>query len=628
MTPSPTPAFAAPIGDRDRTVLLAGILLALFLAALDQTIVSTALPRIVEDLEGVSRYAWVATAYLLASTALVPVYGKLADSYPRKHVELGAVLLFLLGSVLCGLSGELGDLPLLGDGMRQLVIFRGVQGAGAAGLMAMTFIVIADLYTPAERGRYQGLVGAVWGVASLLGPLVGGLLTDHAGGLVPGVEGWRWVFYVNMPLGMVALWFIVRRMPRLEPPGAGGRPDLWGAAYLLAGLVPLILGLQLERHAYPWLPGVGGAADPRRWESWLTLALLGTAVVMLAAFWRRARRVPSPILDPALFSNVVFRRANAFGFFSGAVFMSVVIFLPLFLVNALGVSATRAGAALIPYTMGLVVASTASGHLVSRIGHLRDIVVGSGFILLAALVVLARLDGDVAYGTVAVTMVFAGLGMGPAMPLFTLAIQNAVDPRRLGQATSAAQFFRQIGATVGAAVMGGVLAGTLMSSFARVDLPARVSLDDAMSVERLAATGGAGLPDRVRAHYGSLAQEVQRAVLDGDGDALGRLAGDDDVPQAVAAALRSLVEGGAGSEGARAGGVGDAARAAALSAGVAEAGEARARRLEDDVRGAFVAATRRIYLLALALMVVAQLLAFRVPEIPLRRTHDRVAMGE
>lgn len=626
MTSPPSRSLPSPVSDRDRTVLLAGILLALFLAALDQTIVSTALPRIVEDLEGVSRYAWVATAYMLASTALVPVYGKLADSYSRKHVELGAVVLFLVGSALCGLSGEFGTLPILGDGMRQLVIFRGIQGAGAAGLMAMTFIVIADLFTPAERGRYQGLVGAVWGIASLLGPLVGGLLTDHAGGLIPGVEGWRWVFYVNMPLGLVALWFIVRRMPRLEPPGGGGRPDLWGAAYLVAGLVPLVMGLQLERHRHPWLPGVGAGADPRLWESWLTLGLLALAAVMLVAFWRRARSVPSPILDLGLFGNVVFRRANAFGFFSGAVFMSVVIFLPLFLVNALGVSATRAGAALIPYTLGLVVASTVSGHLVSRIGHLRDLVVGSGFVLLAALVVLARLDGDVSYATVAVTMVFAGLGMGPAMPLFTLAIQNAVDVRRLGQATTAAQFFRQIGATVGAAVMGGVLAGSITASFSHIEMPASISTDDALSVERMAATGGGALPDRVRERYAALEVEVREAVLTADLGALDALSRVADAPPEVAAALAGLA-----ASGMPPGAVPDAALPAlanGLARQVADAGEERARRVAAEVREAFVAATRRIYLLALGLMAVAQILALRVPEIPLRRTHDRVVVAE
>ena len=190
---------------------LIGILLALFLGALDQTIVATALPKIVQDLNGLSRYAWVATAYLVASTALVPIYGKLADMYSRKTIELVAVGFFLSGSFLCGLAGEFGSVPLLGDGMSQLIIFRAVQGIGGAGLFAMAFIIIADLFPPAERGKYQGFVGAVFGIASVLGPWVGGLLTDHGGELIPGIAGWRWVFYVNLPFGALVLWFIVRR---------------------------------------------------------------------------------------------------------------------------------------------------------------------------------------------------------------------------------------------------------------------------------------------------------------------------------------------------------------------------------------------------------------------------------
>ena len=253
MTTAPPAPVQAPVSDRDRTVIYLSILLALFLAALDQTIVATALPRMVEDLEGVERYAWVATAYLLMSTALALVYGKLADTYPRKFVTLGAVGLFLFGSVLCGLAGEFGDLPLLGNGMTQLIIFRGIQGAGGGGIFAMTFIVIADLFTPAERGKYQGFVGAVFGVASVLGPLIGGLLTDHAGGWIPGIEGWRWVFYVNVPFGGVAVWFIIRRMPRLDPLVAQARPDLLGAALLLGGLIPLVLSLQIDKRSYPWL---------------------------------------------------------------------------------------------------------------------------------------------------------------------------------------------------------------------------------------------------------------------------------------------------------------------------------------------------------------------------------------
>ena len=611
--------FVAPVQDRDRTLILAGILLALFLAALDQTIVSTALPRIVEDLEGVSRYAWVATAYLLASTALVPVYGKLADTYSRKRVELGAVVLFLTGSFLCGLSGEFGTLPILGDGMNQLVLFRAVQGAGGAGLMAMTFIVIADLFTPAERGRYQGLVGGTWGIASVLGPLVGGLLTDHASGWIPGIEGWRWVFYVNMPIGAVALWFISRRMPRLDPPGGHGRPDMLGAVLLLGGLVPLILSLQLDKRRFPWAPGVGPGADPGLWTSWVTLALFLGAVSTLAGFWARSRRARSPILDPSLFDNKVFRTANASAFFFGATFLSIVIFLPLFLVNVLGVSATRAGVALIPYSLGLVVGSTLAGQLVSRIGHLRDLILVGGFLLLGAVVKLAGMTADVGYWTITAYMVLAGLGMGPSLPLFTLAIQNAVDVRRLGQATSAAQFFRQIGGTVGAAVMGTVLATTLGLAFAQLELPSFLSAAPGGGLERLASTGGGGLPDGIRAGFGEMAGQVERAVAGADTGAVRSLAAHPDMPEKVSIELNELLAAGAL-------GPGVAPAGARLAEEVTQRGDATAERVRQDVRQAFAEATHRVYSLAIVLMVVALLLAFRVPELPLRRTHDRAVV--
>ena len=247
-------------------------------------------------------------------------------------------------------------MPLLGDGMTQLVIFRGIQGAGGGGLFAMTFIVIADLFTPAERGRYQGYVGAVFGLASVLGPLIGGLLTDNAGGIIPGVEGWRWVFYVNVPVAALALWFIVGRMPRLEPPGERQLPDVLGGALLLGGLVPLILSLQLDKRAYPW-------TSPE------TIGLFTFGAVALAAFVVRSRGATSPILDMRLFSGRVFRTANASTFFFGASFMSVTIFLPLFLVNVLGVSATRAGAALIPFSMGIVFSATLAGQIVHKVGY-------------------------------------------------------------------------------------------------------------------------------------------------------------------------------------------------------------------------------------------------------------------
>lgn len=562
MTAPTSGAFEAPVSDRDRAAVYFAILVALFLAALDQTIVSTALPRMVEDLRGVDRYAWVATAYLLASTALALVYGKLADTYPRRNVVLGAVGLFLTGSVLCGLAGEAGTLPLLGDGMTQLVIFRGIQGAGGGGLFAMTFIVIADLFTPAERGKYQGYVGAVFGIASVLGPLVGGLLTDHAGGLLPGVEGWRWVFYVNVPVGGLALWIIVRRMPPLEPPGDGRRPDFVGGALLLAGLVPLALAVQLDKRAHAW-------------TSTETLGLAIGGAALLAAFVARSRRVPSPILDFGLFSNTVFRTANTATVFYGAALMSVTIFLPLFLVNVLGVSATRAGAALIPFSMGLVFGATVAGQLVARIGYRRQMLAG-GLLFLVAAVLLARMGSDVAYGRVTLYMVLAGLGVGPAMPLFMLAVQNAVDVRFVGQATSASQFFRQMGATVGAAIMGTVLATTLGVAFSGLALPSELSLEPETSVERMVSTGGAGLGARVGALYAARADRAATAE--------------------EATALRAE-------------------------------GQAASERVTMEVREAFSLATARIYWLTAALMLVATLLTLRIPELPLRTTHDRASVA-
>lgn len=621
MTEAPPPPFEAPVPDRDRTLILAGILLALFLAALDQTIVATALPRIVEDLQGVRRYAWVATAYLIASTALVPVYGKLADTYPRRTVQLAAVVLFLGGSMLCGLSGEIEHMPLVGDGMSQLIVFRGIQGAGGAGLFAMTFIIIADLFTPAERGRYQGLVGAVFGIASVLGPLIGGLLTDHAGGVIPGVEGWRWVFYVNVPLGGAALWFIVRRMPRLEPPGERVRPDLVSAALLLGGLIPLVLSLQMDKRRFPWAPGLGPFADPGRWQSWVTVVLFAGSLAVLTGFVARSRNARSPILDLRLFQNRVFRTANSAAFFFGATFLSVVVFLPLFLVNVLGVTATGAGAALIPYSMGLVVGSTAAGHLVARFGHLRDLILAGGVLLLVAVLLLARMDADVEYGTVTAYMVLGGLGMGPSLPLFTLAIQNAVDVRRVGQATSAAQFFRQIGGTVGAAVMGTVLATTLGISFGALELPRAVLGTPGSTVEQLASEGGAQLAERVRTAYRNLGTEVAVAVGSGDREALATVARHPDLPRTVHMELVDRLAGVPPGPLPPSRETGER-----LAAEVVGHGDLLADGVAARIRDGFTLATTRIYALATILMVVALGLTARIPELPLRRTHDRSAV--
>jgi EmrB/QacA subfamily drug resistance transporter len=485
------------LSPRDRTLTLVGIILAMFLGALDQTIVATALPRIVEDLAGLSRYAWVATAYLLAATVLVPVYGKLADMYSRKALELVAVGTFLVGSVACGAAGLLGPLPLVGDGMNQLIASRALQGLGAAGLFALAFIVIADLYPARVRGRYQGFVGAAWAVASVLGPWVGGLLTDHAGGVIPGVSGWRWVFLVNLPLGAVALWFIVTRMPPLRPSDARRRLDLVSASLLVLTLVPLVLGLQLDKAAYPW----GGE---------VTLSLLGAAVAFGGLFVWRSLGARDAVLDVRLFGNRVFTTANVAGFLLGAVFLSTMIFLPLYMVNVLGVSATRAGLSLIPFSLGTSLGAISAGQVASRLGRYKRIMVAAALTLALAVYLLSTLDVDTPYWQVTVFMLIAGAGVGPGLPLYTLATQNAVDPRVIGQATSASQFFRQIGGAVGAAVMGTVLTTALTASFQSIGTLGDLA-DPAALVGELAQTGGADVADAIRAEFAARA-----AGLDGE----------------------------------------------------------------------------------------------------------------
>ena len=550
-------------------IIYISILLALFLAALDQTIVATALPSMIEDLAGVERYAWVATSYLLASTSLALVYGKFADTYSRKIVTLCAIALFLVGSMLCGLAGEFGDLPVIGDGMSQLVLFRGIQGAGGGGIFAMTFTVIADLFTPAERGKYQGFVGAVFGIASVLGPLIGGLLTDHAGELIPGIEGWRWVFYVNVPVGGLVLWVIIRRMPRLDPPKGTIKPDLIGAALLLGGLIPATLALQLDKRSYPWLPGLDANTTLWSWESWLTIFLIVTGCLLLASFVRRSRVVPGPILEMRLFADPVFRRANASTFFFGASLMSVSLFLPLFLVNVLGVSATEAGAALIPFSLGIVFSATLAGQIVNRVGYRPQIVLGS-LVFISATILLATMGPEVPYSRVAIFTVMCGLGVGPAMPLFTLAIQNAADVRFIGQVTSASLFFRQTGATVGAALMGTLLGTTLWVAFSSIDMPIEVT-DRGIVAEEFISNGGAELPDLVRATYESIA-----------------------ATEPVAEAALIMAE-----------------------------GERVAEEVTEAVRAAFALATSRIYWLATIITALGGILAIRIPELPLRTTHDR-----
>ena len=425
--------YASILSPQTKWIVLAGMLMGLFLAALDQTIVATALPAIIADLRGIDLLAWVSTGYLVASTTTVPVYGKLSDIYGRRSIVLAGIVIFLLGSALSGLAAT----------MQQLIAFRILQGIGAAALTSSAFTVIADLFVPAQRPRYQGLFGGVFALASVVGPYLGGVLTDQL--------SWRWVFYVNVPVGIVAVAFIVAKMPRLHS-GLPATVDWAGTALLIASVVPLLLALTLDKEQYPWSsPAVVGL---------LLVAAVATALLLVVE-----SRVPSPVIALDLFRNRTFAVVSAASTLVGASFFAAVFFLSIFMVNVVGVSATAAGTTLIPLTFAVVIGAFTSSIIVQRLGRYRRIVLGGFAVATVGFGLLATLGPDATRGDVTWRMIVLGLGLGPAMPLLNLAVQNAVPHEKVGMATAARQFFLQIGSAVGTAAFGVVLSTVLTAEF-------------------------------------------------------------------------------------------------------------------------------------------------------------------
>ena len=425
--------YASILSPQTKWIVLAGVLMGLFLAALDQTIVATALPAIIADLRGIDLLAWVSTGYLVASTTTVPVYGKLSDIYGRRSIVLAGIVIFLLGSALSGLAAT----------MQQLIAFRILQGIGAAALTSSAFTVIADLFVPAQRPRYQGLFGGVFALASVVGPYLGGVLTDQL--------SWRWVFYVNVPVGIVAVAFIVAKMPRLHS-GLPATVDWAGTALLIASVVPLLLALTLDKEQYPWSsPAVVGL---------LLVAAVATALLLVVE-----SRVPSPVIALDLFRNRTFAVVSAASTLVGASFFAAVFFLSIFMVNVVGVSATAAGTTLIPLTFAVVIGAFTSSIIVQRLGRYRRIVLGGFAVATVGFGLLATLGPDATRGDVTWRMIVLGVGLGPAMPLLNLAVQNAVPHEKVGMATAARQFFLQIGSAVGTAAFGVVLSTVLTAEF-------------------------------------------------------------------------------------------------------------------------------------------------------------------
>ena len=428
---------------------LTGLLLAALLAAIDQTIVGTAEPRIIAQLSGFDRYPWIATAYLLTSTVSVPIFASLSDIHGRKPFFLLGATLFVATSALCGAAGKLTFLPL--DGMGQLILFRGLQGVGAGMVLGLLFTIVGDIFSPAERGRYQGLFAAVWGVASIFGPTLGGWLTDH--------WSWRACFWVNLPVGAVAVAAIYFEFPHMKPRGATRRLDWAGFATLIGTVVPLLLALT-------WATQYG-------WTSTRVDSLLALSAVMLVAFLYVESVAAEPVIPLVLFRDPIIAICSICSFVLGMGMFGVIIYLPLFMQGVLGVSATQSGNLLTPLMMGAVVGSIVGGQAVSRTGTYKSVALIGSTLVAVGMILFARLGIDTPRMYVVYGMVISGLGMGLLQPVYTLAVQNVAPRRQMGAATSSTIFFRSIGSTVGVAAFGSIMLTRYHTSFAQ-SMPAHV----------------------------------------------------------------------------------------------------------------------------------------------------------
>ncbi|MEV0810509.1 MDR family MFS transporter [Micromonospora sp. NPDC050200] len=473
------------LNARQIRLLMFGLMTGMLLAALDQTIVGTALPTIVGELGGINHYSWVVTAYLLASTASTPLYGKMADLYGRRPVFLFSIGTFLLGSLLAGLS----------QNMTQLIVTRGIQGLGAGGLMTLAFTIISDVVSPRERGRYQGLFGAVFGISSVAGPLVGGYFAE---------TNWRWIFYINVPLAILAIvvcYHVMRLIPFTRRQHA---IDWVGAALLVAGVSALLLALSWGGSQYAWGSGV-------------IIGLFAAGAVLGVLFVVQEARVAEPILPLRLFRSATFALANSAGFVLGLVMFGSIIFIPLYLQIVKGASPTRSGLLMLPMMAGIIVTSVLTGRAMSRIGRYKWFPVAGSAVLVAGMLLFTQLAVDTSLWAAFGYMVVIGVGLGLCMQSLILAVQNAVDVRDLGAGTSSATFFRSLGGSFGVAILGTVLSSRLTVQLAD-RLPGAIAQLPPEQRAAVAAKGGAKIsindPATILALPGPVRAAIQAAFVE------------------------------------------------------------------------------------------------------------------
>jgi EmrB/QacA subfamily drug resistance transporter len=433
-TPSLADDPALGLSQRAKLEVLFAVMLGLFLGALDQTIVGPALPTIVTQLSGNDYYVWAVTIYLLTSTITVPFWGKGSDLYGRKPVFMLGITVFLIGSALSGLS----------QNMAMLILFRGIQGIGAGALFPVALAIIGDLFTPAERGKYQGLFGAVFGVAFVAGPLIGGWLTENA--------SWHWIFYVNIPIGILALLVIQRLLPTVKTPSATRNFDILGGAIFTVSMIFLLVGLTNKGLNNPTTNALNDWTEPTV-GGFILIGIIGSILFAFAE-----SRAKEPIVPLHLWRSRTYSASMVSVFFAAFAFFGAIVFLPRWFQVVEGFSPTNSGLAALPLVVGLIGSSIISGIVVARTGHYKWIIVGAIVLLGIGTALMTQLTADTPLPIVWAWMFIAGLGVGPTFSVFTIVIQNAVPFRELGVATSNLTFFRQIGGSVALAFVGTIFA--------------------------------------------------------------------------------------------------------------------------------------------------------------------------